>query len=65
MTREDAARLEHLGLTKPCDDCRGRGWYQGVHSYEPMVDCEYCKGKGFVVTATGEALIELIRDAIK
>ena len=62
MTKENAARLEGLGLTRPCDPCKGAGYIPGCFSYAPSEDCERCDGKGYIITATGEALIAFIKE---
>ncbi|HEU5117764.1 MAG TPA: hypothetical protein VFT74_14150 [Isosphaeraceae bacterium] len=45
-----------------CGACEGRGWdfKEGTFSKGPpweRVPCEYCNGKGVLVTANGERLI--------
>jgi DnaJ-class molecular chaperone len=63
MDKTQAARLEHLGLTAQCSECGGAGYFQ-VGGYGPIENCDDCKGKGWVITPTGEALIALSHEHI-
>lgn len=61
IDKTQAARLEHLGLTEPCSECNGRGWFSGSrYGSGDSRPCGDCRGKGWVITATGEALIALV-----
>jgi DnaJ-class molecular chaperone len=61
MDKTQAARLEHLGLTAHCRRCAGEGSVQ-YSSYE-WEDCDDCRGKGWIITAAGEALIALCNES--
>lgn len=64
MTKEEAARLEHLGLTVRCPECAGKGRTEPFRSYEPQEGCHQCKARGWQLTATGEALVELLKSEL-
>ena len=68
--REVARRIDNAdGFLVPCPACRGRGVLEkdlvGKHEREKIrVRCETCAGAGEVLSAAGEAIIQLIRRAL-
>lgn len=68
--REVARRIDNAdGFLVPCPACRGRGVLEkelvGKHEREKIrVRCETCAGAGEVLSAAGEAIVQLIRRAL-
>lgn len=50
-------------LEKPCDKCRGRGWYSFGGGEKDR--CPICDGAGYEPTEFGESILALIRHNLK
>lgn len=48
-------------LERRCEPCEGRGRFTDVEEDEGWYYCQKCNGSGFVPTAVGARILDLIR----